>query len=451
MFFSRFVLLVIISCAPWAAQAMVQKHETISPTKTLLSNARSWCTQQTQNVRQHALKNLHALSAGIHTAAQQFKKSYTAQAETVFYKEDGAPICQKEHEIIYDIKLRNQFPMSTLYNNYHDNEIAAMQQQLAEKLPGVKVAFIPTTMYELFFMSYVNSHGATIREASGGLIYNYHQPEIIENTTITIFFFKRMHILEKIFLDSPADLPFEQINKTTEVKNCHLLLNNYIVDFLKHRSLNPSTANQRDYVQIYNDTGFKQSAFQDQEIDPTLDQEIDPTLTPPSVDNFKKILTNEYNAEKLGQWLLYRGTDKNDIKPDISGDISLSFGNSFLAGYLFDTTANAYFYMWRSRNGYLLPLSKKQYIHGTLNQMFHVPPLTTIAGLVAEGEFFHARSKMTNPLNVKGFFGCDGTEIPEFYTINDSVLEKKLIYTNIFNYIQQHRINIKDNEHKYTI
>ncbi len=438
MNFLRFItgtMLITIACMPLSAQAKKENTQPAinitSSAQPLLANISTWFTQQAHTIGQSASKSIHALLGGIASVARNVKQSHTAQAETVFYKEDGSPICEKEHEIIYDIKLHYQFPMSTLYNNYHDNEIAAMQQQLAEKLPGIKVAFIPTTMYELFFMNYIDHNQTTIKKASGGLLYNtyphyqsyFNRGEPALTTS-----------LEKTFLDQTA-LPFEEINRTLEVKKCHLFLNNYIVDFLKKRSLNPSTAHQHDYMKIHSDTDFKQSAYQEycqhSKID-SLDK-----------DHLEKILTTEYDAEKKAQWLLYRGTSWYDTKPT-NAEISLSFGNSLFAGYRFDTGATAYFHMCKQRIGYLLPLSKKEYVDGKLGNMFHIPLLTTLAGAVARGEFFHPRSKITNPSHrYYGFAVANSTQVPSFYTIDGNILQRALTYRTIFNYIQQHRITIK--------
>src|ERR1700721_2071267 len=99
------------------------------------------------------------------TIAAALKLHYAkpVKAETFFYKEDGSPLTEQEHEAVYDIKLRNQFPMSLAHGQFQEDEMAAMQKELNEKVPGTKVSFIPTTLYELFF---IHSLDGTLKKTS---------------------------------------------------------------------------------------------------------------------------------------------------------------------------------------------------------------------------------------------------------------------------------------------
>ena len=107
----------------------------------------------------HMAKNLFRLPPTLVQQAQKVVKGVTgtfkkvALAETIYYRPDGKPISDKDHEKIYDIKLHKQFPMSLEYDNPPVDEMAAIQQELDNRVPGVKVQFIPTTVYELFALA----------------------------------------------------------------------------------------------------------------------------------------------------------------------------------------------------------------------------------------------------------------------------------------------------------
>lgn len=85
---------------------------------------------------------------------------------------------------------------------------------------------------------------------------------------------------------------------------------------------------------------------------------------------------------------------------------SISFGNSLFAGFMFDPTACAYYFLSGGRLtnnqaienkaaplGYGLLINKKDYIEHQNSNLFFIPPLSSIASLFASGEWFHPRTK----------------------------------------------------------
>lgn len=343
-----------------------------------------------------------------------------ARAETLFYKDNNEPITEKEHETLYKIKLENQFPMSTLHGNYSENELETIQQKIDQKLPGIKVAFIPTTMYELMFMHFVEKNKSTIKKATGGLLYPDKRLPFGLNNSIG-------------FPWPQPPLNFNALNQAPEAKKCHLNFNNYAVNYLKKSNVNPTKATIADYTHILEDNNhdflIKNSAHFFFRTNKYNIWSHDITKT----------LSLEYEAQKKNIFLLYRGAVREEKYNGINQ--SLSFGNSWFAGYLFDYKACAYFYRHRAGSAYLLPINKKEYIHGNLKEMFHIPPLTTIVGLVGEGEFFHARSKVPS-LTPKptGISTPNPTNIPEYLKINTKWPNST--YKQIFSYIQKNKIPI---------
>src|SRR5579872_2573255 len=78
---------------------------------------------------------------------------------------------------------------------------------------------------------------------------------------------------------------------------------------------------------------------------------------------------------------------------------SISFGNSLFAGILRDEHASVYYYLAEKNKptfkavGYALLVDKKEYYVYSNNNLFFIPPLSTLAALFERGEYFHARTK----------------------------------------------------------
>ena len=148
---------------------------------------------------------------------------------------------------------------------------------------------------------------------------------------------------------------------------------------------------------------------------------------------FTKIITLEYQARDLNKGLLLRGTSFEKFSPFTISEhpnttllaglpvrltqefskreypmekayaqktntpYSISFGNSLLAGIFLDYGACVYKYLTETKEfpgaGYGLFIDKKQYIDNNNGGLFFISPLSPLAALYAEGEYFHSRSK----------------------------------------------------------
>jgi hypothetical protein len=144
---------------------------------------------------------------------------------------------------------------------------------------------------------------------------------------------------------------------------------------------------------------------------------------------FTTIIRLEYNARSLNKGLVLRGTsfekfspfaipeypnstllagltvrlDEDDMSMEksyaqhTSTPYSLSFGNSLLAGIFLDYTACAYKFLTSEKkspgDGYGLFIDKHQYIENNSGNLFFISPLSTLASLYGNGEYFHSRSK----------------------------------------------------------
>jgi len=74
---------------------------------------------------------------------------------------------------------------------------------------------------------------------------------------------------------------------------------------------------------------------------------------------------------------------------------SVSFGASLFGGFIRDNGACAYCYLTRDHSsirGYSLFVDKQKYIEDRESNLFFIPPLSTIASLFGDGEYFHPRS-----------------------------------------------------------
>jgi hypothetical protein len=131
---------------------------------------------------------------------------------------------------------------------------------------------------------------------------------------------------------------------------------------------------------------------------------------------------------------------------------SISFGNSFFAGALRDFNASAYYFFMGGRAlhcgeltpegplGYALFIDKKAYVEHRLHNLFIIPGLMTLAGLVASGEYFHPRTTVAVHKKDKGAYeiqGLDGAVIdPNGFLI---ITRDPLRHAELFSrYLAQH-------------
>ncbi|MFA6066552.1 MAG: hypothetical protein WC707_05230 [Candidatus Babeliaceae bacterium] len=378
------------------------------------------------------------------------------KAETIFFKTDGSVISDDEHKKIYDIKLHNQFPTSLNYNNFQEDEIAAMQNALDTQVPGVKVQFIPTSLYEMFVFHFLNPHlnNTNIESKTGGALYNVTS---FKNRLLAKFNQRdtEAHSSEKsLNLNSPlynlfgnADgkikLPFDLINNHSSLIDFHKIINRHIVAHLTANNIQPAQLNFDACRSIVND----QFQGQATEVFSSLSG-YNRSIHSDIIESIKQ----EYIAHNNNTFLLYRGTVAvENYRPDENA--ALSFGTSWFAGLFFDNHKNGHssavaysHHLYKGSNGYVLPISKKEYVHGPLGNQFHIPPLSTLAGLFGRGEYFHPRSKILSSQFVRGFAGAK-EPLPEYIIKTEGFFASNKahkLYRQIFQYIQDHNIPIHE-------
>jgi hypothetical protein len=320
------------------------------------------------------------------TAAKQFRP-----AETFFFKTDGNPITEDEHTIVYDIKLRNQFPMCLAYGDgatVPDDEIVAMQEELDEKLPGVQVMFIPTCMYE----------------------------------HIVHYDLDRMPFMSQHWHD---DFDREN-NRLRHRDRAHYELNTLIVNLLDRGRTGNFNAISRAIERL------KKSDFSFQ----------------------REVTQREKEAYDRGDFLLFRAVAELEDQPLGNQSLSFgaSWYNSIMndpgASPLWWAVKAGY-------QGYCVPINKKEYAANTnnLRQMFYIPPLTTVENNFALGQIFHPRTKIMAHLpfhsgnNDNLLKYINKHYLRRFYENDLSIKaqtqeEAEQIHREIFTYIKKNRILI---------
>lgn len=364
-------------------------------------------------------------------------------AETLFYKGNGAPITEQEHQVIYTIMLEYQFPMNSMYGSYVPNEIQAINDKIKQKLPqaGIIGTFIPTTLYELFVLNFIRENVDSIKQKSYG---------IIEKSRDKLISYIAYEIEPKHFKD---------INLDSDLIKFHLAINNYILEILQKHNfkilivLNDflkivDAIDFWQYLQV-SSGGFYYGKGGKNYLDPK---------------DMKRAIEIEYQAQNNDNFVIYRGANVTDDEQDPSTskndpinkrlNRSISFGSTLLGGIFLDKGACAYCYMsdFEERPvGYALLIKKKEYAQGQLSNMFYIPPLITLLDLLGKGEFFHTRTKVPDLKNVTPLSFQKAYEflVPyiKYYQIDAPNLEEaQKIYNNALSYIRDNHIILKKRE-----
>jgi hypothetical protein len=363
-----------------------------------------------------------------------------SSAETIFYKNNNEPITDSEHEVLYKIKLQYQFPMSTRYSwECPDNEIEVIQQEIDKKLPnsGINVVFLPTTLYELLFIHFVETNKNNLEDATGGLL-SYQVGRSYSGYAV-----------------SESYKHAEDVHLLKELKECHFIFNNYVVHFLKERGVILSEAIPAHILtNILSDSSVLHAVnqfFNRNFMDRVTNFFFNKVQN--LARDIERVILQEQEAHNNNKFLLYRGT--NTIEKYQGHIQSLSFGSSLFSGCFFEQGATAgyglffikgatpYLYWLQCNYGYVLPVDKKDYRLGNPENLFYIPPIMTIVGMLGQGEFFHPRSKVlidSNNSRIGGFpKNITRDSIPyALHTTTDN-------YQQIFTYIQKNHVVMKKN------
>lgn len=363
--------------------------------------------------------------------------SYTEQelrAKTVNFAQSDSDKPKIERAIKLMANISKQIGSSAPLSEAEINELkmgeeAFLRAQIKKINPHFDLSFIPTTAYELLtlesFASALRkneeeldplissiktlSEFARLSSAKGDLelflqtyVYENYVPEIIEK-----YFETNNLILEKYY-------------KTEDLQEAALIK---LIEELSSIVLSPESRNPLwELTRITRHSGLLPGDFL---------KEIKIPL--------RNALLFEYEAHQKNKALLLRGTRAynnpiyekrhytlNEIRAVVPYErqgfidstlsqtlertddngftvktkpYSDSYGNSLFAGYRDTgaTGANAIGYIMKERTvGYALLIDKINYLHpeSIERKLFFIPPLSTMVGLLSEGELFHARSRV---------------------------------------------------------
>lgn len=399
--------------------------------------------------------------------------SQTAFGEYIFYKKNGdviQAINESDHQKIYPKIIRYTFPMNANllmdFSELSQAEIQEMfqhEQQFLQKNIGSEysVQFIPTILYELLvarawvqFKLIVPSYHENITTYSS--VFKFPESRIFwkEKTPFLAYVTKENPVkellrdLNEIWLkNTPLDNAsrtqgtfrlYQQLNNLPDIQALHLIINNEILAYLATKSIDaqkidePTTA-----LAILHDlcTYF---AAMTKRLELTFSGIMFETVMPEGFTNeevLQKAVAVELEAAKKDAFVIYRGTGKltnrgNKIDSTLTfreGALvpnSISYGNSLYAALFGDDCkekgAMAYHYIEKSDLAYALLINKYDMVAGNLKNLFHIPPILTLVGLVSQGEFFHTRTKAVVPQNdqklcgIWFFSGTGPFNIPEF-------------------------------------
>ena len=315
-------------------------------------------------------------------------------AETFFFKMNGEPITEDEHTIMYDIKLRNQFPMCLAYGDgktVPDDEIAAIQEELDKQLPGVQVMFIPTLMYEKIVISDVDQ-----------------MPYMSQNRY--------------------SDFDREK-NRLKHRNRAHYEANALVASYIDRGKTGNANAISRAIKRLKNSNETS-----------VLERDV---------------MMREEEALGRGEFLLFRAVLVLEQEP--LGNQSLSFGTSFANSMINDRSASPFWWtLYQGYQPYCVPINKKVYAanKNSLRQMFHIPLFTTVENNFARGQIFHARTKIVSHfLFHEGNYDqllktMKNQYVRRFYE-NDLTIkaqspeEAEKIHRDIFEYVKKNRILLK--------
>lgn len=374
-----------------------------------------------------------------------------AIAETLFYKKDGTPVTSQEHEVIYKIMLETQFPTSAAYGNYYDDEIKAMNEKIQKQLPAseIKAMFIPTTLYEMFCLNYLRDNFEHLKQATFELIDIENMPnhpfghQVVAVTSPEL----------KILAWDTLDIDPKVANSNQNLRKWHGALNSYIFNMFKRYGVSFDFSFD-EAIKCTKKIDFWhgiESSLQRYADSFTVIKDKRNILIPRDME---RAIAIEYQAYNTQQFVLYRGTDFVDDYHDLRfpQNRSISFGVTLLGGFLFDQGACAYYYMaqYKEKLGYALFINKKEFIHGSLSNMFVIPPLITLLDLCGRREFFHARTKVIDigdyingMANIsKGFLKSRATY---FQIQGDTKQDRVRIYNKILQYIKDNHLIFRKN------
>jgi len=364
-------------------------------------------------------------------------------AEYLFYKTNSYLLTQTDNERLYPQIIRYTFPSNTnpllTFNELSTQEKQEMHTHEKEFLQrkigsDYGIQFIPTVLYELLILKlwtqfelmlptfyrgkkiYTSPFGFPESQAFWNrkeyfLTYAPQQnPVKMLLRSLNEAWRKDANLNTTTRLKKSFDI-CNNLNHLPDVQQFHLLINNKILNFLKKQNIHITDLNKKNIlVSLLHSLCDYFNQMEKNLMLTFSGVKTEETLCAGITDKniLEKALSLEHKAEKEGSFVLYRGTHKlkrrggkidstvtlrnNELLP-----ASLSYGNTLYAALFGDDClemgAMAYHYIKNGELGYAVLIDKHSYAHGNLQNLFFIPPLTTLIGLVSQGEFFHARSR----------------------------------------------------------
>ena len=431
----------------------------------------------------------------------------SAQAEYLFFnkKHNGfTPLTTEEHNALYPLITTYLFPMNTNptigilatlssdeRQQMYTNEIGFLQNKLSN---DIGVVFIPTTLYELLtiylwfqlkLLIPENYHGSTVHTSPFGIpriTKRWQQmppmltPAAHDNTVnnallamLNLWLTNYSYTTSKTSEVASFAL-YHHINMLPPLQKMHLLINNEIINYCQQHAValtDLTPEKTKAMVHHFSDLKtFFANAHGNMQYVFTGSTPEWYLCSPGIIEEELLILLieKEYQAHKQGDFLLYRGTDqlkgrnnrmdstftfrKGSVRPN-----SVSYGNSLFAALfgddaIVDGGATAYSYMVKKELAYVVSINKHAYANGPVNELFHIPPLSTVAGFVGHGELFHARSRAvleTSDDILCGVLCINGkkkSKAPSFlYQLNKDKIEHEDQFAT---YLAQHATIVKN-------
>jgi hypothetical protein len=424
--------------------------------------------------------------------------SISLRAELLILKKtsEGLAALTREESLQYgptisQIILKYQWPMCTSSNltkaeqdalltpGIQNAEEIFIQKKLQEAIPGldIQVAFVPTTLYELFciFYYFKNSKRSAVAIKENSINYEDNPFDRIGLTLVAqcqIFLekltgktqsyfrmlknsdnlrdvfdivnitkdqvFRKYLDVNQLFFDTQVKISFDDLSDlplfTEDDESAYLYVNN---EFVRYCLQFPFLQGQIDGMalseairsckqdltdQIKKDFPLTITRLEQMYMTNIRDFWMIPSLYDDKDSWISLMIDFDYEAKLQNKAFLLRGSsfyedyvkhDQKVIKKTMAGSTmryvnftdmfnqeklySVSFGQSLFAGFMLENSgigACVYWYLTNKKQGYLLWVDKKEYVKSQNDSLFFISPLSTIAGLFGDGEFFHARTKI---------------------------------------------------------
>lgn len=375
-------------------------------------------------------------------------KITTGQGEYVVFhalpNHEKKELSRETFDKVYNVLL--EFAPAAIINNETAPAIAAdkcsrryelIKDKIKQIDPSLEIAFIPKTLYELFFIKKCIKEDLKHKNICPYIQYNkckFTLDDFYNNQIEYQDFLKRQEnkkIQRKcwhlcFFEDAGND---HEIN----VKDVAYRLNQTIVKNLSPNSegftlgeLAAHAENKIEFLKIHhkNCTVIEEKLLKGEQVESIMS-----SSTPGPTTNFgyesyvgdikpmgirddadaeilRKAMALECSKEAQHSFILYRGSDfKDDSVKTIDDNIaySLSYGTSLFAGCVYDGGATAFHFMRKKPNAYATLVPYNQ-----LNRSpFYIPPTNTICQLFGFGESFHGRTKAWKFFLVKKIAGIN--------------------------------------------